>query len=744
VRDVGLADGKPDRRRNSGDGPDVSMSSRDRILAAMGVVAFVAVGALVLRPRGPVTSVPETTRPSSTTDASSAATPATSRPPTAGVPTTDVPAPDGAIVVDPAAGDDAGSGTAAAPFRTLERAQLAARGATRAATGEDVVVLLRGGVYELAGTFRLTPLDSGSDDHDVVYRAVAGERAVIEGGVELSGWETFGEVLYRVEVPERVDTFRQFYARGRRQARARTATAGATALRFEKEEILGRPRDAAVVVDGGMLAGITHPEDLELVYVGVRISGHGVTGADGVETERPSWRSHRLEVERATPAPDGAIRLDIAADALYHATDRGFWKTFVIPSDPFYLENAFELLDEPGEWFFDERDRLLYWWPPDGGNPDDVDTWIPAVETLLDVDGTPSEPVHDIRIEGLTFRHSTYTVTSREGYVPGQGAGLFMGWEHDDWMEAEGARSTYLDRPIPQGLAGAAVEMDSVHDLAFTGNVLTHLGSDGMLLHNDVVDVTISGNVFSDVSGGGLVAGHEVHEVIDEPMERLIERIELSDNLFEQTGREYFSSAGVQVYKSADFVIEHNEFRDMPWVGLSLGWGFANNPDSFVHVRNRVVANRFDDVVNTLYDGGAIYLLGPTGTPDAPLVDHTVVSDNVVEFSGIQPKLPGDLVDPDYAKRAGIQLDEGNRNVVIEDNLVFGSSVWLQVTEWPSHSPDPAWRAGLHLSGSGNWTDGAPSLPGDLARVGIARPGEVADTAARDTVARIVAGAGRR
>ena len=31
---------------------------------------------------------------------------------------------------------------------------------------------------------------------------------------------------------------------------------------------------------------------------------------------------------------------------------------------PDYVENAFELLDEPGEWYLDRKSGILYFWQP--------------------------------------------------------------------------------------------------------------------------------------------------------------------------------------------------------------------------------------------------------------------------------------------------------------------------------------------------------------------------------------------
>lgn len=646
--------------------------------------------------------------------------------------------------VDASGGDDSNDGSEGSPFASLERAQTAVRDAV-AGQESDIVVNLRGGIHARVATFELEAADSGANGFDVVYRSAPGEQAILEGGIELSGWQAVGGGRYEVAIPTQIDTFRQFYADSVRQPRARSTEAVGTATQFLQEQVGANMKDAALVVPNSVIAGISHPEDLELLYVGVLINGHGIEGPNGSELRRPSWRSHRLAVEQASAVDAGHTRLDIQQDALYHASARGYFATYITPQDPFFLENAIELLDEPGEWFFDSRTRTLTWLPPAGVSPNDVETWIPGVETLLDINGTPNSPVANVRVEDLVFRHSTYLVTNEEGYVSGQGPAWFTGWEHDDWMQDQGTSHSYLARVIPQGLPGAAVEIDSAHHIAFSGNVFTELGAIGVLLHNDVTDAAFTSNVFEDISGSGLVAGHEVHNYIDEPMERLVERIEFSNNLVHGIGREYFTAVGVRAFKAADFEISNNHFVDTPFSAISLGWGHNNYPDSVVHRRNMIVDNHFENVMHTLYDGSAMYLLGPSAEVGADPGEGTTISGNFVDYSGaaIPPKLPGDTVDPDYTKRPGMQLDDGTRNVVINKNYVIDGSVWFQLTAWTFRSDEPGFVENLGVAGSNNWSNDAASTPMNVEAINLS-PVKIFDSGGRPPrqLSKIIDGAG--
>ena len=128
-------------------------------------------------------------------------------------------------------GSDANPGTEAKPFATLEKARQAVRAINKDMTG-DIVVVLRGGTYRIDKTITFEADDSGTNGHNVIYRAQAGETPIISGGKPVVGWQPDEKGRWKAPAP--VDDFRQLYvggvraiARPRRHAR-RTRTRRAT------------------------------------------------------------------------------------------------------------------------------------------------------------------------------------------------------------------------------------------------------------------------------------------------------------------------------------------------------------------------------------------------------------------------------------------------------------------------------------------------------------------------------------
>ena len=86
----------------------------------------------------------------------------------------------------------------------------------------DIVVNLCGGTYFQDSVFQLGPEDSGRNGFSVVWQAASGEKPVLSGGKEITGWALFDKEknIYKTNVGSL--KFRQLYVSGRRAVRART------------------------------------------------------------------------------------------------------------------------------------------------------------------------------------------------------------------------------------------------------------------------------------------------------------------------------------------------------------------------------------------------------------------------------------------------------------------------------------------------------------------------------------------
>ena len=111
------------------------------------------------------------------------------------------------------------------PLATIARARDAIR--QLRVDGElpgPVMVRIRGGTYHVPETLAFGPEDSGSEDAPIRYEAYPGEAPVLSGGQPITGLQPAAGKVLSVELPEVKKGnwyFRQLFAGGRRQVRAR-------------------------------------------------------------------------------------------------------------------------------------------------------------------------------------------------------------------------------------------------------------------------------------------------------------------------------------------------------------------------------------------------------------------------------------------------------------------------------------------------------------------------------------------
>ncbi len=582
-------------------------------------------------------------------------------------------------------GRDQAAGTAGDPFRTLE----AARDAVRPGLSEmgcDHVILLRGGLYPVEEPLRFTAGDSGRNGHRVVYRAAPGETPVLSGGLRLSGWERAPEpglpTLWKVHLPHVAGT-RHLYLDGRRARRARSpekASEGWSVLQ-DPDMVLDREIEryscylGVLPVHEGYrttrmdLLHWRRPQDLEFVYdVG--------------------WTHSICPVDEIIPNPDGEsafirMRMPCFRDCQV--------KGGVQVGSPNYMENAFELLAEPGDWYFDRTDRMLYCIAMDGQDMNHVEAILPRVECLLSLEGTLDAPISDITFEGLAFRHTTWLKPSRDGHAETQ-ANLYRNPD---------------DRALPHSCflkPQAAVTLSAAHGIAFESCEFRSLGCTALDMDHGACGNIVRGCELADISGTGIqLGGFNIPDAHPDDPRRIVSDNTITANLFHGIGVEY--RGGVAIL--AGFVrrtgISCNEIHDCSYTGISVGWGWGywdessddrltyKPPADYPRFRvptvasgNRIERNHVHHVLEKLHDGGGIYTLSLQ--PDSVIRGnhvhdngrfdgHRFDQDMLVGSGLTLPKETLKQVETLKGFPGGIYLDEASGGFDVSENIVYHVAV---------------------------------------------------------------------
>jgi hypothetical protein len=268
-------------------------------------------------------------------------------------------------------GSDQNEGSEAKPFLSLERA----REAVRQGKGAGVTVWIRGGDYIRTNTFELSAEDSGSSGQPISWRAFGNERVRLLGGKKLTGFSEVTDTgtLGRFDEKARghvlqlnlralgISDFGEMKSRGF----ARPTTPAHCELFFA-----GRPMTLARWPNEGEWQKITgFPETGE---VGDEHGGKIGDLKEGFfyQSDRPHrWRDSNDIWVHGYWAWDWANSYERVAEL---NRERQFVRTAAPhglygfrKGQRFYFLNILEELDEPGEWFLDRKDGVLYFWPPD-------------------------------------------------------------------------------------------------------------------------------------------------------------------------------------------------------------------------------------------------------------------------------------------------------------------------------------------------------------------------------------------
>ena len=235
-------------------------------------------------------------------------------------------------------GDDTGAGTERDPLATLRGARDAARRLRGQGLAGPVDVVVQPGVYHMAEPLVLEPQDSGTAAGPTTYRAAPGGGTVLSGGVSVTGWRQSDDGIWAAPVPDGLD-FRLL----------RVGEKWATRARYPNLDPANR------YTGGWLFAEADEP-----------------VPAPGEPTTRMRYRA-------------GDIPFAYLAGAEIHIFIAWGWVNAIVPLagiDPdqhhllfagegasqdvragnrYFIENVFEALDAPGEWFLGPRGRRQIW-----------------------------------------------------------------------------------------------------------------------------------------------------------------------------------------------------------------------------------------------------------------------------------------------------------------------------------------------------------------------------------------------
>jgi hypothetical protein len=550
-------------------------------------------------------------------------------------------------------GDDTNSGTKEKPFATLMRAQDAVR-ERKQTVQSAMTVLVRAGTYYLDEALSFSPVDSGTPGEQVTYRVFPGDTATLSGGIRLQcDWQPYKSGIMMCQLPQAKSsrlTFDQLFVNGKRQIRARYPNYDNS----DPKDFTGYIRAAGRLSDDIPNPNPDPNEDVPFSSGAPR----------GVRFDPATFSKKHWE------KPDEAIihiyqsmywgnlqwhlkHIDWDQHILWfgHGGQQMGAKWFEDPCGVdqrsfFFIENVFEELDTPGEWYLDRETGILYYLPPDGVDLDAAVIEVPVLQRLVEFVGTQDNPVQHITLQGFRFAHTTstflepYEVPSLSDWAIHRGGTVYL----------QGAHHCTIKECFFDAVGGNAVFMNE-HN---RGNLVT-------------------GCKFTESGDSAICFVGSLERTVGTQRNFPYECSAIN-NLIHDCGAFGKQIAGVYISRARRIRAAHNEIYNMPRAGICIGdgtWGGHIIENNYIHETCRETGDHgpFNSWGRDKY-----WCLGQS---HLPYTTHRSHDAGLVKIDAMEPV----ILRHNFFKETsgwGLNLDDGASNYEIYNNLCVGVSMKLR------------------------------------------------------------------
>jgi Right handed beta helix region len=458
-------------------------------------------------------------------------------------------------------GNDRNPGTKAKPFATLGRVQKAIRQIQR---GSPIHIWLRQGTYYLNASLNFESQDSGTSDAPITYSASPGEDVLLSAGRALScRWTAYRDGIMKTPVPVGL-SFTQLFVNGKRQIRARYPN-------YDPSEL---GKSGYLTAAGAIPKGAVDPypgPNAEMTFSGE--APRGVRFDPATFTKKHWSNPEDAEIHIFQQAYWGNLQwrlkgIDRKTNSIWFGCGGqqigAKWDknpAMVGKRSRYFIENVFEELDAPGEWFLDTRANVLYYKPEAGLNLEQARIEVPQIESVVRFAGTQDSPVEYITIQNVRFVQTDstymrqYDVPSLSDWSIHRGGAVF----------AEGTRNC------------------SIRDCWFDA-----VGGNGVFVNNYNRDFTITGCKFTEAGDSAMCFVGDL-EKTNGTQRAFPFECNANNNLVHDCGVFGKQIAAVYISRAKRITASHNLIYNMPRAGICIGDGtWGGHVIEFNHIHDTV------------------------------------------------------------------------------------------------------------------------------------------------------------
>ena len=485
-------------------------------------------------------------------------------------------------------GDDAMRGKIDCPVATVERAKEIVNGI---AGSDPVTIWVREGIYNFSKTLEFTE----KDRENVTIRAYKNEDVMFTSGEAITDFEEC-EVNGVKAFSKDVDgDFNILFNDETSLRRTRYPESGYFFVAKDSPEFVGEYNHTEM--HNGFTGMVTKEGDFKDFY----------NSEDVVIRILHYWKDEMLTVKSFDEATNTVMFSRLSSMSVYEG-------------HKYFLENVFEALNEPGEWYLDKKEGKLYYVPYEDESADTLTLWGSELETMVSIDG-----VNAIKFEDITFR--------------GNGFNIPLNNTGRDFTQAA------FD-------ATPCIKVKNAKNFALTHCEFKDIASCAVFMGVNVQNSSVKYCYFENIGAHAVFIKGENLPIENKTVTR---DIDITDNHIYKFGRVFYNAVGILAIHANSVNVCHNEIHDGYYTAISVGWvwGFAYS----VTYNNRICDNLIYNIgQGWLSDMGGIYTLGiQKGTEITGNVIHNVAADPLEGGYG----------------GWGIYLDEGSSYILVKNNLVF-------------------------------------------------------------------------
>ncbi|WP_338876114.1 right-handed parallel beta-helix repeat-containing protein [Spirosoma sp. SC4-14] len=517
-------------------------------------------------------------------------------------------------------GQDTNPGTLSKPFATIEKAL----SRVKTAPSTRVQINLRKGTYYLSAPIRISPdLTAGKALSVLAY---PGEKVYLSGGRRLHlTWTKKPKGVWTATISG--DPFEQLFVNGKQQILARYPNYNAQARVFNgtSADAISEDRISHWKNPVGGYVHVLHQHEWGDMHYRIAGKENGHLDLEG------GWQNNR-------PAP-------------MHARYR-------------FVENIAEELDAPGEWFYDNVSHTLSFIPPAGVDPRTATIEVSRLKDLVELTGTPTTPLKEVRFDGIRFVHTERTFM--EVYEP---------LLRSDWMIYRGAavllahtENCFIENCEFTNLGGNAVFLSGYNrNSGIRGSHIHHIGASGICFVGDTSAVRSPAFRYEQ-----FVPYEKLDRQAGPKTDAYPAQCTAEDNLIHHIGQIEKQSAGVQMSIASGIVVRHNSIYQVPRAGINIGDGTWGG-----HVLE------FNDVFDTVLETGDHGAFNSWGRdrywhPSRDTMDSLVsVHPELILLDAQQPTI---IRNNRFRCDHGwdIDLDDGSSNYYISNNVCLNGGLKLR------------------------------------------------------------------